>query len=77
MVLRDAIDNFLSPCVAEGGCAKVPLTNYNIHGVVVRQLKLGQKPAGVYTSHSRAIHWDGRNSISEMEDIDTKINPIS
>ncbi len=45
--------------------AKVTLTIYSMRGVVVQQLKLGQKPAGVYLSRSRAIHWDGRNSIGE------------
>ena len=45
--------------------ADVTLTIYNMRGVVVRQLKLGQKPAGAYLSRSRAIHWDGRNSIGE------------
>ena len=45
--------------------ADVTLLIYNMQGVVVRQLKLGQKPAGVYLNRSRAIHWDGRNSIGE------------
>ena len=45
--------------------AKVTLTIYNMRGVVVRQLELGQKPAGAYLSRSRAIHWDGRNVIGE------------
>ena len=45
--------------------AQVTLTIYDIRGVVVRQLKLGHKASGVYTSRSRAIHWDGRNSIGE------------
>ncbi len=45
--------------------ADVTLTIYNMRGVVVRQLKLGQKAAGVYTSRSRAIHWNGRNQIGE------------
>ena len=36
-----------------------------MRGVVVRTIALGHKPAGVYTSRSRAIHWDGRNSIGE------------
>ncbi len=45
--------------------ADVTLTIYNMRGVVVRELKLGHKPADVYTSRSRAIHWDGRNSIGE------------
>ena len=45
--------------------AKVTLTIYNMRGVVVRQLELGQKPAGAYLSRSRAIHWDGKNVIGE------------
>ena len=45
--------------------AEVTLTIYDIRGVVVRELKLGHQPAGVYTSRSRAIHWDGRNNRGE------------
>ena len=45
--------------------SEVTLTIYDMRGVVVRQLQLGHKPAGVYSSRSRAIHWDGRNSIGE------------
>ena len=45
--------------------AEVTLTIYNMQGVVVRTIALGHKAAGVYTSRSRAIHWDGRNSIGE------------
>ena len=45
--------------------ADVTLTIYDMRGVVVRQLQLGHKPAGVYSSRSRAIYWDGRNSIGE------------
>jgi hypothetical protein len=45
--------------------ADVSLTIYNMRGVVVRKLKLGLQPAGVYQSRSRAIHWDGRNDIGE------------
>ncbi|MDE0637747.1 MAG: cadherin domain-containing protein, partial [Candidatus Poribacteria bacterium] len=45
--------------------AEVTLTIYNMRGVVVRQLKLGHKAAGMYTSRSRAIHWDGRNMFGE------------
>ena len=43
----------------------VTLTIYNMRGVVVRELKLGHQTAGVYTSRSRAIHWDGRNAFGE------------
>ena len=45
--------------------AEVTLTVYNMRGIVVRTIALGHKAAGVYTSRSRAIHWDGKNSIGE------------
>ena len=45
--------------------AEVTLTIYNIRGVVVRELKLGHQPAGLYHNRSRAIHWDGRNAFGE------------
>ena len=45
--------------------AEVTLTIYNMRGVVVRTMALGHKAAGLYTNRSRAIHWDGRNSIGE------------
>ena len=36
-----------------------------MRGVVVRELKLGHQPAGVYRSRSHAIYWDGRNMFGE------------
>ena len=45
--------------------AEITLTIYNMQGVVVRTIALGHKTAGVYTSRSRAIHWDGRNMFGE------------
>ena len=45
--------------------AAVTLTIYDIRGVVVRELKLGHQPAGVYHSRSRAIYWDGSNAFGE------------
>ena len=45
--------------------AEVTLTLYDIRGVVVRELKLGHQPAGIYHNRSRAIHWDGRNAFGE------------
>ena len=45
--------------------AEVTLTIYNMRGVVVRTIALGHQAAGVYTSRSRAIHWDGRNMFGE------------
>ncbi len=45
--------------------AEVTLTIYDIHGRVVRTLRLGHQPAGMYRSRSRAAHWDGRNQLGE------------
>ena len=45
--------------------AEVTVTLYNMQGVIVRELALGHKPAGVYWSRSRAVHWDGRNASGE------------
>ena len=45
--------------------AEVQITIYNINGTVVRQLDLGQKPAGNYAAKSRAAHWDGHNADGE------------
>ena len=45
--------------------AEVTLTIYDMRGIVVRMIALGHQAAGVYTSRSRAIHWDGRNRIGE------------
>ena len=46
--------------------AKVTLTIYNMRGVVVRELKLGHQPAGMYHSRNRALYWDGRNMFGEQ-----------
>ena len=45
--------------------AEVTLTIYDIRGRVVRTLILGNQPAGVYQSRSKAAHWDGRNHFGE------------
>ena len=45
--------------------ADVTLTVYNMRGVVIREIKLGHQPAGVYRHRSRAIRWDGRNYLGE------------
>ena len=45
--------------------ADVTLTIYNVQGVVVRQLALGHRAAGVYYNRSRAVHWDGKNHLGE------------
>ena len=43
----------------------VTITIYNGRGIVVRQLKLGHRSAGIYRSRSRAAHWDGINALGE------------
>jgi hypothetical protein len=37
----------------------------DIQGRLVRQIDLGNKPAGVYISRDNAAYWDGRNSLGE------------
>ena len=46
--------------------AEVTLTIYDIRGRVVRTLRLGHQPAGLYRSRSKAAHWDGRNQLGEQ-----------
>ena len=45
--------------------AEVTLTIYDVRGSVVRTLRLGHQPAGVYESKHRAAYWDGRNQHGE------------
>ena len=41
--------------------AEVTVSIYAADGKLVRTLALGQLPAGIYQSRSRAAYWDGRN----------------
>ena len=45
--------------------ANVSITIFNSRGVVIRELLLGIKPAGFYSSKANAAHWDGRNRTGE------------
>ena len=45
--------------------ADVTLRIYAVNGSLIRTLALGQMPAGVYQSRSRAAYWDGRNDVGE------------
>ena len=45
--------------------AEVTITIYDVRGSVVRTLLLGNQPAGLYRSRSKAAHWDGRNQLGE------------
>ena len=45
--------------------AAVVLTIYDVRGSMVRELRLGHQPAGVYESRARAAYWDGKNQLGE------------
>ena len=45
--------------------AEVTVTLHSSDGKLVRTLELGQVPAGIYQSRSRAAYWDGRNGQGE------------
>ena len=45
--------------------AEVTLHIYTVNGMLVRTLALGQMPAGIYQSRSRAAYWDGKNDVGE------------
>ena len=45
--------------------AEVTVRIYSVKGILVRTLMLGQTPAGIYQSRSRAAYWDGRNAVGE------------
>ena len=43
----------------------VTLTIYNVNGERIRQIGLGEKPAGIYQTKVDAIHWNGRTDKGE------------
>ena len=45
--------------------AEVTVSIYALDGKLIRTLELGQVPAGIYQSRSRAAYWDGRNAAGE------------
>ena len=45
--------------------ADVTLHIYAVSGSLVRTLALGQMPAGIYETRSRAMYWDGKNGVGE------------
>ncbi|MYA99341.1 hypothetical protein F4X90_06645, partial [Candidatus Poribacteria bacterium] len=45
--------------------AEVTLTIHSVNGTVVRTLALGQQPAGIYQTRTRAAYWDGKNEVGE------------
>ena len=45
--------------------ARVRIQIYDVAGRLVRELDLGEKPAGGYLSQAEAAYWDGRNNMGE------------
>lgn len=45
--------------------SEVTIQIFSVPGDLVRELKLGYKPAGLYVSRDRAAYWDGRNASGE------------
>ena len=45
---------------------EVTISIHAIDGTLVRALPLGEMPAGVYQSRSRAAYWDGKNAQGEQ-----------
>jgi flagellar hook assembly protein FlgD len=41
--------------------SEVVIRIHNVTGELVREIKLGYKPAGLYVSQDRAVHWDGKD----------------
>lgn len=46
--------------------AEVAVFIHTANGILVRTLSLGEMPAGVYQSRSRAAYWDGKNTHGEQ-----------
>ena len=44
----------------------VTITIYSVSGELIRILDLGHKPAGFYTTKSKADYWDGKNEAGEQ-----------
>ena len=45
--------------------ASVSISIYDSGGKLIRSLSIGYQSAGFYTSRSRAVYWDGKNSLGE------------
>ena len=45
--------------------AAVSISIHAADGKLVRRLAIGQLPAGIYRSKSRAAYWDGKNALAE------------
>ena len=45
--------------------AEVTLRIYAVNGSLIRTLAVGQMPAGIYQTRTRAAYWDGKNDLGE------------
>jgi hypothetical protein len=45
---------------------EVSIFIYSVEGKLIRELKLGYKPYGIYASRDRALYWDGKNEAGEF-----------
>jgi len=45
---------------------EVTICIYSVKGELIRELKLGYKPYGIYVSRDRALYWDGKNEAGEF-----------
>jgi len=46
--------------------SEVTIRIYSVTGELVREFDLGYRPAGLYVSRDRAVHWDGRNKFGTL-----------
>ena len=46
--------------------SEVYISIYDVKGQPVRELSIGFRTAGIYTSQSEAVYWNGRNDIGEL-----------
>ena len=51
---------------ALGTTARVSVAIRNTSGDLVRELDLGERPAGLYSTKSNAGYWDGQNNLGEI-----------
>lgn len=66
------LPSFPNPCNPETWipyqlqqASDVSVRIYDLRGHLVRQLHLGHREAGWYTSRDQSAHWDGRNRLGE------------
>ena len=45
--------------------SRVTIQIFSARSNLVREIKLGYKPAGLYVSHDRAAYWNGKNEAGE------------